>query len=107
MGVEIRVKNNDCIRAPEVDTHTTSSSAQEIDEDIRAWAIELIHILLSVRLFCRAILEFTAQSAQSIIKVLVYKIITSRRCLSPSPSRKSSMTSKAMTNFGQPMNPDR
>jgi hypothetical protein len=50
MGIEIRIKDDDCVCAPQVDSNPTSSRGEKIDEDIGSLTIELIHALLSFRL---------------------------------------------------------
>lgn len=57
MRVKIRVKYNHCICCVEVDTDTTSTSGKQVYEIFRIWPIELIHALLSDRLFRFAVLE--------------------------------------------------
>ena len=50
MGIEIRIKDDDCVCAPQVDSNTTSSCGENIYEDFRSRTIELVHALLSFRL---------------------------------------------------------
>ena len=50
MGIEIRIKDDDCVCAPQVDSNPTGSRGEKIDEDFRSLTIELIHALLSFRL---------------------------------------------------------
>jgi hypothetical protein len=50
MRIEIRIKDDDCVCAPQVDSNPTSSCGEKIDEDIGSLTIELIHALLSFRL---------------------------------------------------------
>jgi hypothetical protein len=50
MGIEIRIKDDDCVCAPQVDSNPTSSRGEKIDEYFRALTIELVHALLSFRL---------------------------------------------------------
>ncbi len=51
MGIEIRIEDDDRICAPQVDSNTASSRGEKIDENIGPRTIELIHALLSFRLF--------------------------------------------------------
>lgn len=50
MGVEVRIKDDDGVCAPQVDSNTTSSRGKKINENIGSLTIELIHSLLSIRL---------------------------------------------------------
>lgn len=50
MGVEVWIKDDDCVCAPQVDSNPTSSRGEKIDENIGSLTIELIHALLSFRL---------------------------------------------------------
>jgi hypothetical protein len=50
MGIEVRIKDDDCVCAPQVDSNTTSSRGEKINENIGSLTIELIHALLSFRL---------------------------------------------------------
>jgi hypothetical protein len=56
MGIKIRIKDDDRVCAPQVDSDPTSSSGEKIDENIGSLTIELIHALLSFRLFRVSIL---------------------------------------------------
>ena len=47
MRIEIRIKDDDCVCAPQVDSNPTSSRGEKIDENFRSLTIELIHALLS------------------------------------------------------------
>ena len=58
MGIEIRIKDDDCVRAPQVDSNPTGSRGEKIDENIGSLAIELIHALLSFRLFRVSVLAY-------------------------------------------------
>lgn len=57
MRIKIWIKYNHCICCVKVDANTTSTSGKQVYEIFRIWAIELIHALLSGRLFRRAVLE--------------------------------------------------
>jgi hypothetical protein len=50
MGIEIRIEDDYCVCAPQVDSNPASSRGEKIDENIGSWTIELIHTLLSFRL---------------------------------------------------------
>lgn len=54
--VEIRVKHNNGIRAPQVDTNPSGTCRQDVYEHVRIFLVELVHILLSIGLLCVAVL---------------------------------------------------
>jgi hypothetical protein len=56
--IEVWIEDNNSVCAPEVDSHSAGAGAQQVDKHVRAWAIELVHVLLSLSLFGRAILEY-------------------------------------------------
>lgn len=56
MRIEIRIEDDDCVCTPQVDSNSTSSRGEKIDENIGSLAIELIHALLSFRLLRRSVL---------------------------------------------------
>jgi hypothetical protein len=51
MGIEIGIKNDNRVCAPQVDSDPASSRGEKIDENIGSLTIEFIHVLLSLRLF--------------------------------------------------------
>jgi hypothetical protein len=94
MGIEIRIEDDDCVCAPQVDSNPASSSGEKIDENIGSLTIELIHALLSLRLFRVSVLAWGKWKLNIHVRVS----LTRRRYRNPSPSTKSSMISRARTN---------
>lgn len=56
MRIKIRVIYYHCICRIEINANTTSTSGEQVYEIFRIWPIELIHALLSDRLFRFAVL---------------------------------------------------
>lgn len=95
VGIEIWIEDNDGIRAPQVDSDSASSRGEKVDENIRPRTIELVHPSLTLRLLCVSILIQGKRGSYGHMQIS----LTSRKYLAPSPSRKSSIISKAMTNY--------
>jgi hypothetical protein len=94
MGIEIGIEDDDRVCTPQVDPNPASSRGEKIDENIGPLTIELIHALLSLRLFRIPVLAWGKWKRDSRVHVS----LTRRRYRNPSPSRKSSMISRAITN---------
>ena len=69
MGIEIGVKDDDRVCAPQVDPNPTSSRREEIDENIGSRTIKLIHALLSLRLFRVSVLAWGKWKLNSYVRV--------------------------------------
>src|SRR5712671_3890988 len=94
VGIEIRIEDDNSVCAPQVDTDSSRSRGEKIHEDIGPRTIELVHAFLSLRLFRVSVLTWNKGKLNGDVRFS----LTSRKNLIPSPSRKSSIISRAMTN---------
>ena len=94
MWVEVRIEDDNGVCGVKVDTNTTGPGGQKVDEDFRAGFVEFVDTLLSERAPCVTILEGTVSNYE---QQPTYPH-TKRRCLIPSPSKKSSTMSRTILN---------
>ena len=93
--IKVWIKNNDGVGTPEIDANSTSSRGEKVYECIGVRLVELVHAFLAIRLLRVAILYSGSVRWTRHARDIVF---TKRKYLMPSPSKKSSMTSKAITN---------
>lgn len=59
MWIEIWIEYDHCVRSPQVNSYTPSTSTQDIDEHIWIRFVEFIHVFLAISLLCITILYKT------------------------------------------------
>ena len=65
MWIEIGIKDDNGVRSCQVNADTPSPRTQDVDEDVRARLVKLIHILLTIDLWGRTVLRITISNAIS------------------------------------------